>query len=166
LSPDPAAARTPPERLALAVASGFGSGLVPFASGTAGSLVAVPLVIGWRHWAGDGAPYLLGCLLWAALAVICAGVAVRVWREPDPARVTVDEIAGMFVTFIGVPLSWLSVLAGLFFFRLYDVLKPFPARRLERLPGGWGVTLDDLVAGLYAAATIHLLLRLGLGPVR
>jgi len=124
--------------------------------------VALPLIWIWGLWASTGALYALGCLVWAAISVWSADIAVRIWREPDPARVTIDEVAGMFTTFIGTQLSWSTLLIGFLLFRLFDVVKPYPARSMERLPGGWGVTLDDLVAGLYAAAVLHLIALAGL----
>ena len=80
----------------------------------------------------------------------------------DPQFVVIDEVAGQLVALIAVPLAWKTYLAGLILFRVFDILKPFPIRRLERLPEGTGIVVDDLAAGLYALAIMHLLLHFGL----
>jgi phosphatidylglycerophosphatase A len=80
----------------------------------------------------------------------------------DPQFVVIDEVAGQLTALIAVPLAWKSFLAGLILFRVFDILKPFPIRRLERLPEGTGIVVDDLGAGLYALIFMHLLLHFGL----
>ena len=97
------------------------------------------------------------------LAVSVAGVAAASaaearYRRRDPGLVVIDEVAGMLVTFLVVPVEFTGAVVGFVLFRLFDIVKPFPARQAERLPGGWGVMADDLVAGVYA----QVLLRLGL----
>jgi phosphatidylglycerophosphatase A len=160
LSPD-TTGRPAGERLALLVASGFGSGLAPFATGTVGSAVAVLLILGAESLSVTPAVYALLGAGWAALSVATAGVAARAWGESDPARVTIDEVAGMWVTFLWVPVGGWSLVLGFLLFRLFDVIKPYPARQLERLPGGWGITADDLVAGVYAMAVLQFGIRVG-----
>lgn len=76
----------------------------------------------------------------------------------------IDEVAGQLITFVAVPLSWKSLLAGFILFRGFDILKPPPVRQLERLPGGAGIVLDDVAAGLYALALMHVLLHFGVLP--
>jgi len=100
----------------------------------------------------------------AAAAVTLIGIpaATRVARAAaikDPQFVVIDEVAGQLIALIAVPLAWKTFLAGLILFRVFDILKPFPIRRLERLPEGTGIVVDDLGAGLYALAVMHLLLR-------
>jgi len=80
----------------------------------------------------------------------------------DPQFVVIDEVAGQLVALIGAPLIWKSFLAGLILFRVFDILKPFPIRRLEGLPEGTGIMVDDLGAGIYALMIMHLLLHFGL----
>jgi phosphatidylglycerophosphatase A len=79
----------------------------------------------------------------------------------DPGLVVVDEVAGMWVTLLFVPFTPLTAALGFLAFRLMDIVKPFPARRLEDLPGGWGIMADDLMAGVYAnvlvRAVVHFL---------
>jgi len=103
----------------------------------------------------------------AAAAVTLIGIpaATQVARFSgikDPQFVVIDEVAGQLVTLIAVPLAWKTFLAGLILFRVFDMWKPFPIRRLERFPEGTGIVVDDLGAGLYALAVMHLLLHFGL----
>jgi len=80
----------------------------------------------------------------------------------DPQFVVIDEVAGQLVALIAVPFVWKTFLAGFILFRVFDISKPFPIRRLERLPEGTGIVVDDLGAGLYALLIVHLLLHFGL----
>jgi phosphatidylglycerophosphatase A len=103
----------------------------------------------------------------AAAAVTLIGIpsATRVARSSggkDPQFVVIDEVAGQLVALIAVPLGWKTFLAGLILFRIFDILKPFPIRRLEHLPEGTGIVVDDLGAGVYALVIMHLLLHFGL----
>jgi phosphatidylglycerophosphatase A len=86
----------------------------------------------------------------------------RALGKKDPSHVVIDEVAGQMVAFIAVPLNWHCLLAGLILFRTFDITKPFPIRRLERLPEGTGIMLDDIGAGLYALAIMQLLLHFGI----
>jgi phosphatidylglycerophosphatase A len=139
-----------------ALATGFGSGYSPFAPGTAGSLVG--LVLFWPLQRLD-----LGLQVVVVIAVFVLGVAVagdvarRVGRE-DPGIVVVDEVVGMWISLLALPWGPGVAFAGFFLFRIMDVVKPFPARRLEDLPAGWGIMADDVMAGIYA----NVALRLGL----
>jgi phosphatidylglycerophosphatase A len=138
------------------LATGFGSGYSPLAPGTAGSLVGLalfwplaqlPLV--WQV-AVASATFLVG--------VLAAGhVAARSGIE-DPGIVVVDEIVGQWVSLLFLPLNPATLALGFFFFRVFDVVKPWPARQLEALHGGWGIMADDLMAGIYA----NLVLRVAL----
>ncbi len=139
-------------------------GLIGWGPGTWASLLTAVL---WRLCIEHGPASLLphGRLLAIALAGIvfvlgvpAAAAAARCLRSPDPAGVVVDEAAGQLLAFaFVVPVSWGWMLAGLAFFRLFDIAKPFPIRRLERLPGGWGIMADDLLAGFYAALALELM---------
>lgn len=99
------------------------------------------------------------------LAGIPAATAVaRASGMKDPQFVVIDEVAGQLITLIAVPVSWKSLLAGFILFRGFDIVKPPPVRQLEQLPEGTGIVLDDVGAGLYAFAIMHLLLHFGLLP--
>ena len=142
--------------LARVVATAFGSGYSPFAPGTAGSAVGLLLfwpMAGWRWPWQAGA--CLALLLVGALAA--TRVADRVGLK-DPGIVVVDEVLGQWVTLLALPFTPATAALGFLLFRAMDIVKPWPARDLERLPGGWGIMADDVAAGVYA----HLALRVGL----
>jgi phosphatidylglycerophosphatase A len=149
------------------LATGFGSGLSPVAPGTAGSLVG--LVLAWLLHAHGG---ILGSpvgLLMSGLAIGLLGVAVsapvcRALSAKDPGCIVIDEISGQLIACAAIPLvpfasgagaawpwPWLSAFV---LFRLFDIWKPVPIRRIQDLPGGWGVVMDDVAAGIYAAAVL------------
>ena len=145
------------KRLCLFLATAGYVGYVPVAPGTAGSLVGLIVLAGVRHWAGPVAEVLVlfGVVI---VGVGCASLAeVHIGRE-DPGCVVIDEVAGMLATMLWVPLNWSTVVVGFVAFRFFDIVKPFPARRFESLHGGLGIMADDLVAAVYAAASLHLFL--------
>ncbi len=145
-------------KLATFLATAGYVGFVPFAPGTFGSavgLVVYAAVSAANSWAIEA----------IALAVI---VAVGIWsanhveRElgKDPGAVVIDEVAGMLVTLAFIDASVTAALAGFFIFRLLDVIKPPPARRLEDLHGGPGIVLDDVMAGIYSNLALRALIAL------
>ena len=138
--------------------AGF-AGLVPVAPGTAGSVVGLVLLILVRAGGNDW----IEALVLVTVVVIgtwSASVAERHYRREDPGEIVVDEVAGMMLTLLWVPSGWMPFLIGFVVFRFFDIVKPFPARLAERLPGGWGVMADDLVAGLYGYASVRTALWL------
>ena len=146
-------------------ASGLGAGYAPWAQGTLGSLW-IPLlymIVPWDTISMPTAisPYLLPVLtlIIYVLGVWSAGVCERFWGH-DPGRVVIDEVAGMLVTVLFMPLSITTVWAGFLLFRAFDILKPPPVRNAERMPGGWGVMNDDILAGVYANIILRVLLML------
>ena len=137
------------------------AGHFPVAPGTAGSVVGVILVV-IIHRLLPGSGGLCGVAIVAAVVygvgVWAAGRAEKFYGVRDPGAVVIDEVGGQMLVFLShAPSGWLALLAGLVLFRIFDVLKPFPARRAERLPGGWGIMTDDIVAGAYGAAALFLL---------
>ncbi len=143
------------------VATVGGVGASPWAPGTVGSLVGVAL--GWG--AGRALTplwYLAGTVLLFGLGVAAATRVERDAHRKDPSVVVIDEVVGMLVALFAVPLRAAAVLAAFLCFRVFDIAKPFPLRRLEARPGGWGIMLDDLVAGLYA----NVLIQVGLWVMR
>ena len=135
-------------------------GYVPVAPGTAGSIAGLALY---------GAAGLLGGTQ-VEIGVLAVVLAVGVWSsaaserhlgETDPGVIVIDEVAGMLITLLALQPTWGGALAGFLAFRFFDVVKPFPARWAERLPGGWGVMADDVIAGLYAHLVLRLLLWAG-----
>jgi phosphatidylglycerophosphatase A len=143
-------------RLAHLLAIWFGCGRVPKMPGTAGTIGALPLyllLVRGGPWAvAAGAVVVTFVGVWAATQV------VRASGLPDPQFVCIDEAAGVLVTLVAAPYTWQGVLAGVVLFRIFDQWKPWPARRAEKLREGWGVVMDDVIAGLWGA-TVLLALR-------
>jgi phosphatidylglycerophosphatase A len=137
-------------------ASGLYTGYVPAASGTMGSALAVALYC----IPGFESPFFLGFML---LVVFLLGMFTSSVMEKryghDPAEVTIDEVLGMWISLFLLPKKILLVLATFFAFRFFDIIKPFPARKFDAMHGGFGIMMDDVVAGIYANICIHILLQ-------
>ena len=101
-------------------------------------------------------------LIWAVLIVgiPAAGIVARESEQEDPSHVVIDEVAGQLIALLGVPLHWQSVILGFILFRVFDIWKPPPLRRLEKIEGGAGIVLDDVGAGVYALAIVQGLVYL------
>ncbi|MBV8207959.1 MAG: phosphatidylglycerophosphatase A [Acidobacteria bacterium] len=159
--PTPAAA--PPKNWAWAVSTLGGIGRLRPGPGTWASAVTVLL---W-YFAGHAIPrpwQITVAIAWAlaatAIGIPAAGREAARCRQSDPSHVVIDEMAGQMVTLIAAPLQWKTLLAGFILFRCFDILKPPPVRRFEQLPGGIGIVVDDLGAGLYGLAALQLISRL------
>ena len=140
----------------------FGCGLVPKAPGTMGTLGAIPLYWAVVHVGGQPAVAAAAVVV-SVVGVWAASIVHRDLGIEDPQVVVIDEVAGMFVTMIPVAhFSWRATAVGFVLFRLLDSWKPWPIRRFEALPSGWGIVLDDVAAGAVGAAA---LLGLQLGGV-
>jgi phosphatidylglycerophosphatase A len=147
------------------VATFFGAGRLKPGPGTWGSLATVivwalassRILAANRTWAT-----MIAAALVTIIGIPAATLVARASALKDPQFIVIDEVAGQLVALIAVPLAWKTFLAGLILFRVFDIWKPFPIRRLERLPEGTGIVVDDLGAGLYALAIMHLLLHFGL----
>jgi len=98
-----------------------------------------------------------GIFFSVALGVPAASIAARESGRHDPGFVVIDEVAGQWITLLFSPADWRHGVIALILFRLFDITKPFPVRRLERLPAGWGIVFDDVAAGLYALCVASLL---------
>jgi len=137
-------------------------GYSPLAPGTMGSLVIAlvffllpPYLPMW--------PQIIGLLVLFAIAVWSAQAVADAQRHVtsgkiDPQEIVIDEVMGMAVTLAFVPLNWKTIGLGFLLFRLFDVTKPFPVRRFEKLPGGWGIVMDDVMAGVYANVGLRVIL--------
>jgi phosphatidylglycerophosphatase A len=161
VSGEPQAPARPPlgleERFMLAIATGLGSGYSPIASGTAGTLVAIPLYLAVCRLAPWLQLLTIGALI--GVAVQSAAVAGRHFGETDDGRIVIDEVAGYLVTMALVPPSVLSVAVGFFLFRAADIVKPWPASYFDRkVHSGFGTVMDDVVAALYARAAVAAVL--------
>lgn len=139
-------------------AFGLGSGAMPFAPGTFGTLLAIPFYLLLR-------PFPLSAYLTFVILFIIfsAWISDRISREihtHDHPGMCIDEFAGFFVTMIGAPAGWIWVVLGFLLFRLFDIWKPWPINVIdEKVHGGFGMILDDIVAGIFAMVIIHLLMR-------
>ena len=147
--------------IAVATATCLGVGYAPVAPGTFGTAVAVPLA--WSVFALPQWGYLALCAAVTLVAVWAAGRADRVFGEHDAGRIVIDEVAGFLCAMLLVSRAdWRLLAAGFVLFRIADIVKPPPARWIDqRLEGGAGVVLDDVVAGAYAALVLWALSRSG-----
>ena len=146
---------SPPTLFVRLLATGFFSGHAPFAPGTAGSAVGLSIYF----IPGMESPILLSA---AAFLVFLLGVGVSTAMAKqlgdDPSVVVIDEIVGMWISLILLPKSFIVALLAFLLFRIFDIFKPPPARQMERLRHGWGIMLDDVVAGVYANVCVRILL--------
>jgi phosphatidylglycerophosphatase A len=132
-------------------------GYVPVAPGTFGSAVGLALFALIR-WSGSTAIELGVIVLLLALGVWSGNVAERHFRQVDPGPVVLDEVAGMLITLALIPVTVSGAIVGFLIFRLFDVIKPWPANRLEALPGGLGMMADDAMAAVYGNIAMRFLI--------
>jgi phosphatidylglycerophosphatase A len=146
------------------IATGCGTGLLPWAPGTWGSLAALPCA--WAIVAVAGPAALAAAAILAfALGCWAAAVVARASGSKDPGFIIIDEVAAQWLVLVAAPLDWRAYLAGFLLFRAFDITKPWPARAIERrITGGLGIMLDDVAAALYAI--LLLLIGEGLFGVR
>ena len=142
-------------RLILLLASGLGAGFSPFAPGTAGTLVAIPIELLLSRIRSP--VYELTILTFFFFSSWIAEKAQNHWQKRDDQRIVIDEIMGYFLTMLWIPKTLLFISVGFLLFRLLDIVKPFPCRQLEKVRGGFGVVLDDVFAGIYANIGLQLL---------
>ena len=153
-----ASPKTTTDRLAVLIATAGGAGLMPGAPGTAGSIVGVGFYLAIN--AAGASAYFPHAILLVLFAGTLAAQRVETFWGHDSQRIVIDEVAGQMIAFClagTARLSWFSIFAGFALFRFFDIMKPFPIRQLERLPGGAGVIADDVGAGLYALAGLTAL---------
>ncbi|HEX7539514.1 MAG TPA: phosphatidylglycerophosphatase A [Syntrophales bacterium] len=139
------------------MATGFGSGYSPFAPGTAGTLVGIPLYLALSSLSWP--LYLVSVSVLTLLAVYASGEAERIFDMKDSPRIVIDEIVGLLwsLAFVGPTIG--RIVLAFFLFRFFDIVKPPPARWCQdRLPGGWGVVMDDVAAGIWANAVLQVVL--------
>lgn len=142
-------------RLALLISSFGYVGFFPIAPGTAGSLAALALYAVVR-WVGEPLIETTAIAVVFAAGVWASTRTEAVLGTSDPGPVVIDEVLGMLITLAWMPLSLTGVVAGFVLFRILDVVKPSPADRLEHAPAGWGIMLDDAMAGVYGQLTLRL----------
>lgn len=146
-------------RLITFFATGGGVGFLPGAPGTYGTVVAVLL-----YWAVSGLQpwhYALFTLVFSLFAVWVAGIAEESFQSHDSEKIVIDEIAGYLATLLFLPFQWKYAITGFVVFRVFDILKPWPIRVIDRTwKGGWGVVGDDLLAGILGCLVMQIAVRL------
>ncbi len=136
---------------------GFGSGLMPKAPGTFGTLVAIPLYILISSLNLE--LYLLITLLVTLIGIYLCAYTSKALGVHDHSGIVIDEIAGYFITMIAVPFDWVWIIVGFLLFRFFDILKPWPISWLDKnVQGGFGIMIDDVLAGFFALICLHSLI--------
>lgn len=154
MRPTPAAILTNPVHC---LAFGFGAGLAPKAPGTVGTLVAIPLHFLLVQVAFNLAAYMAMIVAAFIVGIYLCGKTARDLGVHDHGGIVWDEFVGYWITMILVPLTWYWVLAGFLAFRFFDIIKPWPIGWLDKkVHGGFGIMLDDAIAGLYAGVIIQV----------
>lgn len=146
------------EQAGILLGTAGGAGYFPFAPGTFASVATVAACVGAQA-AGHGWTLLGVAALLFLPACWAASVCARVFQQHDPSRVVIDEVIGQLITLAAVPAVagvWKYWLGGLILFRMFDIFKPWPVRRLERLPGGYGIVTDDVMAGVYGFGVLKV----------
>lgn len=134
------------------IASGFGTGYAPLAPGTAGSLLSALIIYFFIPTYSVFLPFFI--LLFFVVGVF-SGTAMEKFYGRDPSVVVIDEMVGMGISLLYVPHSWWLFLMAFVLFRLFDIVKPPPVNAIQKLPGGWGIMLDDVLAGIYALVIVQ-----------
>ena len=137
----------------------FGAGFFPVAPGTFASLLTALL---YKYLLDRWALTWFGALIVLVFlsGVATAGAYAKELGRKDPRPIVIDEVCGQLITYILVPGLWVNLAVGFFLFRAFDVIKPYPIRKLENLPRGWGIMADDVLAGVYSAVLLQAYLLL------
>ncbi len=143
---------------------GFGSGLAPKAPGTFGTLPGIVLV--WLFASLDVAAYIGVVAFVTIIGVYLCGATAKAMGEHDSSHIVWDEIAGYMIAMIAIPVTWQALLLAFVLFRIFDILKPWPIRWLDKhVDGGFGIMIDDVLAGFFALVLMHIALALGWIPL-
>jgi len=150
-------------KIILFFVTGFYVGYFPRLPGTAGTLVAIPFSLGINRMASVSLPLALLTLVTAiSCAIWLSTRGAVILGQRDPGIIVIDEIVGFMIANFGAPPSVAIVTLAFVLFRFFDIMKPFPMSKLEKLPGGAGIVLDDVMAGLYTFLVLRLILAWGL----
>jgi phosphatidylglycerophosphatase A len=143
--------------IAQTIATFFYLGYSPFAPGTVGTLGAIALFYSLSHFPTP--VYILFFLGFTIISIWASGEAEGIFGKTDPGQVVTDEVCGYLVTMFLIPPSLRNIILGFLLFRFFDILKPPPTRQLERLPGGFGIVIDDVFAGIYSNMILQVVTR-------
>ncbi len=137
--------------------SGFGTGWLPLAPGTWGAALATLLLLPLPYLPPPYATLILtvAILVFTWIGIIGSAHVADEWGE-DPSQTVIDEMVGLWVTLLGLPLGWPWLLGGFLLFRFFDIVKPLGIRQAEKLEGGWGIMLDDVLAGVYGNLVLQI----------
>ncbi|MCC5854557.1 MAG: phosphatidylglycerophosphatase A [Idiomarina sp.] len=142
---------------------GFGTGLAPKAPGTFGTLVGIPAVLLFEPLGVEA--YLGVVVAFALFGIFLCGETGKVLKQHDDPAIVWDEIVGYMIAMIALPATWQTLLLAFVLFRFFDILKPWPIRWLDkRVKGGFGVMVDDILAGLFSLLIMHIVWQLGWIP--
>ncbi|HSG31226.1 MAG TPA: phosphatidylglycerophosphatase A [Thermodesulfobacteriota bacterium] len=135
----------------------FFLGNSPIAPGTAGTLGAILLLYFITNLSLP--LYIALIIILTAVSIYMSTLAVNIYKKKDPSHVVIDEVCGYLFTMILIPFTWVNVILGFFLFRALDITKPYPIRKLEKLKDGYGIVLDDVLAGIYANIIMQIFIR-------
>ena len=144
------------EFVVVGLATGLGLGFVPAMPGTAGTLLGLPIGCAIDSFSGRPLTQIIACVALFVIGIPICARGARFFEREDPGEVVFDEIAALPLAFLFVPFTWKTALIGFVWFRVFDIAKPWPIRRVERAGGGFGIMADDTVAGLFAALATWL----------
>ena len=145
------------ERVVLFLATGFFIGRMPFAPGTFGTFIGLPICYLLSRFQIGLSVIIV--VLFIGLGVALASAAEKILNQKDASQIVIDEIAGLLVTFVGHPFNLQTAVLGFILFRVFDILKPIPIRWLEKkVGGGSGIVVDDVVAGIFANLSLRLII--------
>ena len=134
----------------------LGVGYLPFAPGTWATVVGVAIA----YYLGNNLPaYTILLLVLLILGIMTSGIVEKQLNQKDPGMVVIDEVVGVMIALWGLPLIWPVMICGFFLFRAFDMFKIYPINKLEAQPGGWGIMLDDCMAGVYTNIVLRIALR-------
>jgi phosphatidylglycerophosphatase A len=139
-----------------AFATVLGVGFLPFAPGTWATAVGVVIA----YFLGSNMPvYTILLLVLLILGIMTTGIIEKQMNQKDPGILVIDEVVGIMIALWGLPLLWQVMVCGFFLFRAFDMFKIYPINKLEAQPGGWGIMLDDCMAGVYTNIILRIALR-------
>jgi len=145
-----------PNPLLLIIGTSLYTGYIPLGPGTFASLLAIPLITLLHN---NLFVYILTTIIVLFVGTIAAEHLSKIWNKKDDQRITIDEYLGILVTFLLIPkMNWYILLIGFILFRFFDIVKPLLIRQTERVSGGFGIMLDDILSGVYANLCLRLLI--------